>query len=267
MTTLRPHYYDLFKCIADRCAHSCCKGWEIDIDEDSMGRYEQYPDIRCHIKDSGFVLQGEDERCPFLNKTGLCDLILKYGEDILCDICTDHPRFRNYIGDTEYLGIGMCCEAACDLILNDTAPFALLPSGEVLFGIDKVDAYKGNISEYIKQLYPEDCGCKDRTAFYLTLECLNPKWDELLNSLSDDPVTQDTRNAYIDSNSRAFRNLLKYFLYRHMGHRGFAAESVRLIAESAVRSGHDLSDICRMYSAEIEYSDENAILIKQRVST
>ena len=31
-----PNYYDKFKCIADRCKHSCCIGWEIDIDDDTM---------------------------------------------------------------------------------------------------------------------------------------------------------------------------------------------------------------------------------------
>ena len=31
-----PNYYDKFKCIANRCKHSCCIGWEIDIDEDTM---------------------------------------------------------------------------------------------------------------------------------------------------------------------------------------------------------------------------------------
>jgi len=266
MNTLRPHYYDRFKCTADKCRHSCCKGWEIDIDEDSMSLYEQYPDIKCHIKDSSFVLQGNDERCPFLNESGLCKLILKYGEDILCDICTDHPRFRNYIGDIEYLGLGMCCEAACDLILNDTVPFSLVPSGEVLFGIDKVDAYEGKVSDLVRQLYAENSTCADRVSFYLTLECLDPVWDEMLKSLLDVEVSTQARDAFIDSNSLAFRNLLKYFLYRHMGHAGFAAESVRLIAEVALSSGHDLADICRIYSAEIEYSDENADLVKERMS-
>ena len=28
-----PDYYKEFQCIADQCEHSCCIGWEIDVDD------------------------------------------------------------------------------------------------------------------------------------------------------------------------------------------------------------------------------------------
>ena len=34
-----PDYYPKFQCTAGACKHSCCIGWEIDIDEDSAARY------------------------------------------------------------------------------------------------------------------------------------------------------------------------------------------------------------------------------------
>jgi hypothetical protein len=40
MKLVAPDYYEKFKCIADKCKHSCCIGWEIDIDEDTMDLYE-----------------------------------------------------------------------------------------------------------------------------------------------------------------------------------------------------------------------------------
>ena len=39
MKTVVPHYYKNFKCIADKCRHSCCVGWEIDIDDDTLEKY------------------------------------------------------------------------------------------------------------------------------------------------------------------------------------------------------------------------------------
>ncbi len=30
MNTYAPDYYTEFKCIADKCTHSCCVGWEIN---------------------------------------------------------------------------------------------------------------------------------------------------------------------------------------------------------------------------------------------
>ena len=277
MITLRPDYYDEFRCIADACRHTCCAGWEIDIDEDSMALYRDCPDIMCHIKDSSFILQGENERCPFLNDKGLCDLILKYGEDILCDVCTEHPRFYNYQDDKEYIGLGLCCEAACDLILGRQGEFRLIkgdisPEGEIFgstpydglpFGIDEVNNHSGRISELVSSILPEDRGCEARAMAYLGLEHLESDWVDLLNAVRETPVVPDARDAYIYGNSREFRNLIIYFLYRHMGHRKIAAESVRLIAEIAVSSGLALAEVCRMYAAEIEYSDVNVDLIKE----
>ena len=33
--------YEQFRCLMDRCAHTCCAGWEIDIDEESLERYRR----------------------------------------------------------------------------------------------------------------------------------------------------------------------------------------------------------------------------------
>ena len=44
MTEIFPNYYDKFKCIADKCRHSCCIGWEIDIDDDTMELYNSIGD-------------------------------------------------------------------------------------------------------------------------------------------------------------------------------------------------------------------------------
>ena len=275
MITLRPDYYDSFKCIAGDCRHTCCAGWEIDIDEDSMALYRECPDIMCHIKDSSFVLQGKDERCPFLLENGLCRLILDYGEDILCDVCTEHPRFYNYDDDTEYIGLGLCCEAACDLILGRKEPFRLIKGivsdeGEVLgsepyedlpFGIDEVNGFDGRISGLLAGLSREDRDSRERAKFYLTLEFLDPAWQDLLKDLASRGIETSARDAFIDSNSVVFRNLISYFLYRHMGNRSIAAESVRLIAEVALSSGLPLNEVSRMYAVEIEYSDVNVSLL------
>ena len=37
MDIFAPSYYKKFKCIADKCHHNCCIGWEIDIDDEALG--------------------------------------------------------------------------------------------------------------------------------------------------------------------------------------------------------------------------------------
>ena len=136
MKIVYPDYYPAFSCIADRCNHSCCIGWEIDIDQDALTRFQSAEGpmgqrLKENISLEGephFIL-GEDERCPFLNEKGLCDLILYGGEEILCQICTDHPRFRNFLPGRTEIGVGLCCEAAGQLILSRKQPVKLCSDG------------------------------------------------------------------------------------------------------------------------------------------
>ncbi len=122
-----PKYYQDFRCIAGGCRDSCCKGWEIDIDSDTAEYYRSIGGefgkrLRDNIRDGCFVLT-EDERCPFLNGQGLCDIYTELGEENLCRICSDHPRYFEWFGSVKEGGVGLCCEAAAALILS--RPFAL----------------------------------------------------------------------------------------------------------------------------------------------
>ena len=44
MKLYAPRYYLQFKCIADACRHSCCVGWEIDVDGETMKKYSLLKD-------------------------------------------------------------------------------------------------------------------------------------------------------------------------------------------------------------------------------
>lgn len=128
-----PDYYGKFKCIADRCTDSCCIGWEIDIDSESVERYKHCGGSlgrrlseNITLSEDGthsFVL-GENERCPFLNSRNLCDIYAELGEDALCNICADHPRFRSFFSDRTEVGLGLCCEAAAEIILSRRGIFS-----------------------------------------------------------------------------------------------------------------------------------------------
>lgn len=129
-----PEYYPEFRCIASRCRHTCCAGWEIDIDDESLARYDrlggEFGDRVRRCVDRGdaphFILTG-DERCPLLNGDNLCELILHEGEGALCQICRDHPRFRNYFSGRVEMGLGLACEEAARLILTWPRPLRLIP--------------------------------------------------------------------------------------------------------------------------------------------
>lgn len=129
-----PDFYDSFHCIAGKCTDTCCVGWEIDIDDSSAKRYAKVKGefgekLRKNIEDGHFKLLAGD-RCPFLRQDGLCDMICNLGEESLCDICREHPRFVEVYGDIMEHGIGLCCEEGVRLLLEckgtATSPIAFI---------------------------------------------------------------------------------------------------------------------------------------------
>lgn len=126
MILRKPDFYDQFKCIASRCSDTCCVGWEIDIDEATQEVYRKVAGafgerLRANIEDGHFKLLPHD-RCPFLDKDNLCEVYQNLGEDALCDICTEHPRFVEVYGDIMERGLGLCCEEAARLLLEGEGP-------------------------------------------------------------------------------------------------------------------------------------------------
>ena len=227
MKVIVPDYYKDFQCIADRCRHTCCIGWEIDIDEDSLERFERDADIAAHIEHSDVahfrLLDGE--RCPFLNQDNLCDLILKHGEGILCQICRDHPRFRNFWADRVEMGLGLVCEEAARLILTQQTPMRL----EVLSD-DGADTQQPEDEAWLMQLrerllQTELTGAQARLWEYLV-------YRHLADALYDDRVEE--RIAFIQ---HSFDELMQ----------SWAKTDGSIDA---------LVDVVRVWSYDIEYDDE-----------
>ncbi len=289
MKTIAPAYYPAFRCIADRCQHSCCIGWEIDIDEDTAAFYRTVDGrlgerLAANICDGSFRLTA-NERCPFLNEHGLCDIITALGDKALCQICADHPRFRGYFSDRTELGLGLCCEEAARVILTsesddlivldndgDSAPLwedeaALLSARDRLFAIarDRTKPIRGREQALLSYAGRPPLSASELFACYDPLERLEKGWSDTLSRLPtacDEEPPQDL--------SVAFERLLVYFLYRHIpdaleddrfeARAAFAAHSVKVLRLLCAAYGNSLDallDLARRYSAEIEYSDEN----------
>lgn len=126
-----PQYAKLFKCKADACSDNCCIGWEIGIDEETREKYKNLPGelgdrIRRNLNtgaDSTTFKLTKSGRCPMLGADNLCDIIRALGDTGICEICREHPRFYNVVGDKIEWGVGLSCEAASELILkNDPIP-------------------------------------------------------------------------------------------------------------------------------------------------
>lgn len=304
MQNAYPDYYPHFRCIAGRCRHNCCIGWEIDVDGETLARYRALTDdmgarLRESIRDNGdaphFVL-GEDERCPFLNDNNLCDLILYGGDGMLCQICTDHPRYRSFFSDRTEIGVGLCCEEAARIILTKRDRVRLTAEGEGTLTreerallalrdalINDAQAREKRVEERMEDILAR-CGTvlpevslADWAAFYLALERMDEAWTKTLTALraNADTLPLEAFAAHMRARETEYEQLLVYFLYRHLpaalddgdapGKAAFAVLSVRLLfALGALQYAltgdftvDDQIELCRLYSAEVEYSDDN----------
>ncbi len=288
MKLYAPKYYKTFKCIAEACEHSCCIGWEIDIDENTLERYKTVKSdygavIRGSISMEGtphFQL-GEGDRCPHLDECGLCKIILGVGEDYLCDICREHPRFYNYTNVAE-VGIGMSCPEAARLILSSPDYAVFEEVGEVPTKADDV---------------PFD-GCAERGALYaileehdyaIALEKLyrkysidakdDDRWLEILEGL--EYLNADHKSLLMQYSSTLrpegretdtyLKRFLAYLVYRHCTEAideddfairlAFCLFCERLFASliclQKAESLQEVATLASILSEEIEYSDDN----------
>lgn len=123
----RPEYYNDFSCVADQCPDTCCAGWQIGIDEDSLEMYSNVKgDFGTRLLNSidwrTGMFEQYNKRCSFLNDRNLCDLYTELGPDALCDTCKNYPRhMEEFEGVREY-SLSLSCPIAAKMILSDKVP-------------------------------------------------------------------------------------------------------------------------------------------------
>ena len=281
MRTAVPEFFARFACRAAACRHSCCRGWEIDVDDGSAALYRELPGALGEALREALFEDGEgwhfrldeEARCPLLRRDGLCRLIDELGEDALCDICALHPRFYTECGDWELCGLGLSCEAAAALLLESDEPLRFLAEGEAMT-LPALLARLG-VSLPAEALRYDPCPDRARYGRILTAlaatEPIDAAWTEELAALaaSLDELLPRVR-AYARRCSRGrYERILAYLLYRRLGDlpgRGidrllaFARDGADYVFLLDAR-GEDTQEHLRRWSEQIEYSTENVGLL------
>ena len=241
MTEMYPAYYEAFRCTAGACRHSCCIGWEIDIDDTSAARYTALPGemgerIRAAIEpgEPPHFRLCDAGRCAMLREDNLCEIQRTLGEGALCDICRDHPRYRVFLPGRTEIGLGLCCEEAARLLLSQTEKVTLC--GEVsaappresvellLFRQKLLDAAQdrrlslGGRMQKILSLAGASLPrrtARTWAAFFAALEPLEEEFPEALSRL-DGAVDFAGFHAVSAAWETEYEQLLVYFLLRHL---------------------------------------------------
>ncbi len=293
MEKFAPSYFNDFVCIKGKCKHNCCIGWEIAIDKRTHGKIlratSPYKDtVLENLTFDGenhIITLCENARCPFLNKDNLCDVIINMGNGYISEICTEHPRFYNRIGNRVEAGLGLACEACAEIILDKGSDFSLIKLSQrgkdaaltpkeqnklskrdkIIDIIKSADNFDSAVIEVFSYL-----GIKNKSIDILAF----------LEYLSEAEYIEDEWCNAIDFAKRARvcarlsekdkKALFIYFIYRHyitkVGEReALSSVMFALLSTLAIEriSGYYFNEqkptieAARLYSANIEYSSEN----------
>ncbi len=291
MKLYAPSYYPVFQCIADKCKHSCCIGWEIDIDRDTLNHYETMTHPYGEIIRTSIDFEGDPhfrlargERCPHLKENGLCEIILRAGESSLCEICKEHPRFYHETSRGMEVGLGMACEEACCLILasEDYTSFICLSADgeeEPEFSFDTLP-HRERLYKLLSKEIPFSERLEEIQSLYgVTPKILSdPEWHALLEELEYlDDAHKELFSCYsstaVPGDKQALERTLAYFIFRHLtpaedfedlkASLGFCLFCTNLLCSMMnTHPGYSTADLARILSEELEYSTDNTDTIK-----
>lgn len=249
MKIVKPTFYKNFKCIAGDCPDSCCQGWEVDADSDSLEYYKTL-DNSLEIKKRIDSVLSKDEfdntiftlapkkRCPFLNDENLCDMHIAIGGEHTPYTCRTFPRFIYDFGATREIGISFSCPVASDMMYNTESFDFETEVNSDLPTLNDIDAdkyfllYKGRAEAY-KIAKDKNKSIRERLNDLLDLgvllqEKLFPydeggdhiaffdvfKNPELINPEWKEKVENFSLKQVSDSQSN--ENILMYFLYKYL---------------------------------------------------
>ena len=137
---IEPDFYKDFHCIGGQCSFTCCKEWKIAVDPETKKRWRKrsvpetilesgrVPKHACRSsldkaqlsqfvmkKDGGEIIELlPNMRCPFLEDTELCRLVLDYGEECLSETCHVFPRETHEFADRTERTLVSCCPEIVD---------------------------------------------------------------------------------------------------------------------------------------------------------
>lgn len=126
-----PNYYNEFSCIADKCEATCCAGWQIVVDEESLKKYKKITgDFKQRIREGvdfkeGVFYQKPGKRCAFLNEQNLCDMYTALGEESFCETCRRYPRHIEEFENIREFTLSVSCPEAARILLKQKEPVCL----------------------------------------------------------------------------------------------------------------------------------------------
>lgn len=123
-----------FRCVGDQCPDTCCKGWGMQLTQETLALYkEQAPElVEAVTSGEAELIMKRDPQTDHCVKfeQGWCGIHARYGEQFLGDACHFFPRATRLLGERLVMTASMACPEIVRLAWRDAAPTAY-EAGEV----------------------------------------------------------------------------------------------------------------------------------------
>lgn len=133
MKIQRVSFYNQFHCAINNCPDTCCSGWRIPIDPQTLalyrtqkGSYGLKLKLSISRKDNIPSLNRTLVGCPFHDKDGLCSLQKEHGEAHMPAICRRYPRNHKNYGEFAVETLELSCPETAKIFLKNQKNYSFL---------------------------------------------------------------------------------------------------------------------------------------------
>lgn len=125
-------YLSGFRCLGDACEDTCCKGWGMQLSQETVDLYaKEAPELLDAVTsgEAEHVMRRDPETdyCVKFD-AGWCGIHARYGTDFLGDACHFFPRVTRALGENSIMTASLSCPEVVRLALLASGGFDWCPS-------------------------------------------------------------------------------------------------------------------------------------------
>ncbi len=131
-------FYHQFKCLGADCPHTCCKGWQIPVDEATLAEYRKIRGaygrallFRVWRRNPSVFIKDFD-RCPFWNGDKLCQFQVNGELHLMPLVCRVFPRDGVLMNDEIEVTLELSCISVARTFLQNLHRLTFEPTNEAI---------------------------------------------------------------------------------------------------------------------------------------
>lgn len=252
-----PTYVKNFQCSNRWCSDTCCRGFDIELDDMSVKVYNSITGVLKDLIQKGLIqkngktyIRSEENCCVFLNANNLCELQIVGGESALCYTCRTYPRFHVMRDNVSFTGLSLSCPTAYFLIIDgdeSTYPFYSLEDNKIIAEHSALIENEYFLIDEVVELFEN----LDKREFDF-----------------DDYFSLSTRKSEIVKNTLSKNetlNLCRYFYFRYQEGRTWENISYWFIALTSILMERGIITHNEIYklAKEVEHSEKNITFLSK----